>query len=129
MKVFIFNDGGYASIRMTQKNYFSGSYVGCDIATGLGLPEWEQLLKAWGVDAVTIDKERFESESYVGELEKIGFSFFIVSIAPEQTYFPKISSRISENGQMVSNPLHLMTPELPDELQTKVLKYLNKESE
>jgi len=129
MKVFIFNDGGYASIRMTQKNYFSGSYVGCDIATGLGLPEWEQLLKAWGVDAVTINKECFESESYVGELEKIGFSFFIVCIAPEQTYFPKISSRIAENGQMVSNPLHLMAPELPDELQTKFLKYLNKDKE
>ncbi|SVC31727.1 uncharacterized protein METZ01_LOCUS284581, partial [marine metagenome] len=30
LKIFIFHDNGYASIRMTQKNYFGGGYVGCD---------------------------------------------------------------------------------------------------
>ena len=35
LKIFIFDDNGYASIRMTQKNYFGGRYVGCDVNTGL----------------------------------------------------------------------------------------------
>ena len=35
IKTFIINDGGYASIRMTQSNYFDGNYVGCDPETGL----------------------------------------------------------------------------------------------
>ena len=35
IKMFILDDSGYASIRMTQKNYFGGRYVGCDRETGL----------------------------------------------------------------------------------------------
>lgn len=31
IKSFIFDDSGYASIRMTQKNYFKGEYMWCDI--------------------------------------------------------------------------------------------------
>ena len=48
---------------------------------------------------------------------------FIVKINPEQTYFPKISSKVLENGSMQSNPLHLMTPDLPNELTEKFFKY------
>jgi acetolactate synthase I/II/III large subunit len=125
LKVFIFDDGGYASIRMTQKNYFDGSYVGCDTNTGLGLPNWLALFKAWNVDAVKIDEECFLSGGYEEELNKDGFSAFIVSIAPEQTYFPKISSKVTSTGEMVSNPLHLMTPELPGTVSEKVFRYIN----
>ena len=30
VKVFIFSNSGYASIRMTQRNYFDGAYLGCE---------------------------------------------------------------------------------------------------
>jgi acetolactate synthase-1/2/3 large subunit len=40
LKMFIFANNGYASIRMTQKNYFNGAYLGCDIESGLGFPDW-----------------------------------------------------------------------------------------
>lgn len=125
LKIFIFDDGGYASIRMTQKNYFDGNYVGCDTHTGLGLPNWHALFKAWNIDAITIDEATFNAGSYEVELNKEGFSAFIVSIAPEQTYFPKISSKVIPTGEMVSNPLHLMTPELPTIVSKKVFKHIN----
>jgi acetolactate synthase-1/2/3 large subunit len=41
-----------------------------------------------------------------------GPSVFIVPIDPEQTYFPKISSRITASGSMESNPIDKMTPEI-----------------
>ena len=49
---------------------------------------------------------------------------FVVKIDPEQTYFPKISSRITKSGGMESNPLHLMTPELAREAAISFLRYL-----
>ena len=61
------------------------------------------------------------------EFDKFGLSVFIVKVNPEQTYFPKISSRILDNGQMESNPLHLMTPDLNEEISKKVFKYMEKE--
>jgi acetolactate synthase-1/2/3 large subunit len=53
---------------------------------------------------------------------------FLVPLYPEQSYFPKISSRISANGGMESNPLHLMSPELPPDTSAFALKYMPRNS-
>ena len=39
VKIFLMENNGYASIRMTQRNYFKGAWVGCDAQTGLGSAE------------------------------------------------------------------------------------------
>ena len=44
----------------------------------------------------------------------------LVHIDPKQTYFPKITSRVTESGSMESNPLHRMTPDLPEDVAAKV---------
>jgi acetolactate synthase-1/2/3 large subunit len=49
---------------------------------------------------------------------------FIVLIDPLQTYWPKITSRITESGSMESNPLHMMSPDLAPELRAKVTRFL-----
>jgi acetolactate synthase-1/2/3 large subunit len=56
-----------------------------------------------------------------------GPAVFIVPIDPEQSYFPKISSRVTESGSMESNPLHLMTPELSDEVAMTVFPHISNE--
>jgi len=123
LKMFIFDDSGYASIRMTQRNYFGGRYVGCDRDTGLGLPDWEILFQAWNIPVMRLGVG-FESTSEFQQLfEQPGVAAFIVSVDPEQTYFPKITSRILETGAIVSNPLHLMTPDLEIEKMNSVGKF------
>ena len=56
LKIFIFDDKGHASIRMTQQNYFNGKYLGCDKASGLGLPDWDQLFQVWGIEVMRINR-------------------------------------------------------------------------
>lgn len=124
LKIFIFDDSGYASIRATQRNYFGGRYVGCDRNTGLGLPDWEKLFSAWNLPVLRINKEFTNNSDFIYMFESSCPAVFIVSIDPEQTYFPKITSRITENGSMVSNPLHLMTPDLPKHQFPIVSKYI-----
>lgn len=124
IKMFIFCNDGYASIRMTQRSYFGGTYVGCDVATGLGLPDWNTLFAAYGVHAVMLDSEHPFDESALDHLNSDRPVAFLVSIDPEQTYYPKINSRATESGSMVSNPLHVMHPDLPIALASQVLKYL-----
>jgi acetolactate synthase-1/2/3 large subunit len=41
-----------------------------------------------------------------------GLCAFIVDIDPEQTYLPKISSRVTATGSMYSNPIDRMSPEI-----------------
>lgn len=124
LKIFIFDDNGYASIRMTQRNYFGGNYIGCDIKSGLGLPDWEQLFKAYRVPAMRIGKDFESQEKFASLFDTKGPAAFLVSIDPGQTYFPKIMSRVTENGTMESNPLHQMSPDLPEDIQRDVMHYL-----
>ena len=124
LKVMIFDNNGYASIRMTQLNYFGGEYLGCDVESGLGFPDWEQLFGAYGIPCVTIDGENFGGEALEQALDRPGPSAVVVKVDPEQTYFPKISSRVTEDGSMASNPLHRMSPDLPDDLFGRVGRYL-----
>ena len=112
LKMFIFHDQGHASIRMTQINYFKGKYLGCDRPSGLGLPNWSNLFTAWGVPVVQVNRDFSDSAAFKEHFERPGLCAFIVNIDPEQTYFPKISSRITASGSMESNPIDLMTPEI-----------------
>lgn len=116
LKIFIFHDQGHASIRMTQRSYFKGNYLGCDGQTGLGLPTWTKLFGAWDIPVMELPLDFEDNDEFRQRLENPGPQAFIVPIDPEQTYFPKISSRITASGSMESNPIDRMTPDLPDGL-------------
>jgi acetolactate synthase-1/2/3 large subunit len=123
VKVFLLDNDGYASIRTTQRNYFDGQYLGCDASTGLGFPDWKKLAEAFGIPWVEIQDQGLGSESVLSLLNSPGPAMFIVKVDPDQTYFPKVTSRISEDGSMISNPIHHMSPELPPELASRVFRY------
>lgn len=127
LKIFLFDDGGHASIRATQRSYFNGRYVGCDRSTGLGLPDWEKLFAAWSVPVMTLEISNLNSAEFATYFDHPGLAAFVVKIDPEQTYFPKITSRITGSGAMESNPLHLMTPELSADTFNSVARYLLKQ--
>jgi acetolactate synthase-1/2/3 large subunit len=124
LKMFILDDSGYASIRMTQKNYFGGRYVGCDRQTGLGLPDWDVLFKAWDVPVIRLLPGYETTPEFLSLFNSKQTCAFIVTVDPAQTYFPKISSRVTETGTMESKPLHLMTPDLSDQEIAEYLQYL-----
>jgi acetolactate synthase-1/2/3 large subunit len=124
IKTFLFSNDGYGSIRMTQKNYFDGAYLGCDIETGLGFPDWHKLFGAYEIESVTIDENWSTSSHVMAMLKRDSPAAFIVPIDPLQTYWPKITSRVLPDGRMESNPLHQMSPNLSEDLLKQVGVYL-----
>jgi acetolactate synthase-1/2/3 large subunit len=124
LKIFIFDDGGYASIRMTQKNYFKGAYLGCDTKTGLGMPEWQHIFAAYGVPSVGVGPGFVREPDFHALFDDPGVAAFLVRIDPDQTYFPKITSRVTPQGSMVSEPLHRMSPPLDSTVLAEVGRYL-----
>jgi len=125
LKIFIFSNEGYASIRTTQKNYFGGAYVGCDTQTGLGFPKWATLFEAYGIPSMALAPGFPRNAAFADAMSKPGPQGFIVPVDPEQMYFPKITSRVTAGGGMESNPLHAMTPDLSPDVAADVLRYLN----
>ena len=124
LKIFIFDDNGYASIRLTQKNYFNGKYVGCDQTTGLIFPNWVKFFNSYNLKTFIIRKNFEKNKKFLKLFNKKEIVIFLVKIDPEQTYFPKITSFLDKKNGMISNPIHLMTPEIENKKIKNVLKYI-----
>jgi acetolactate synthase-1/2/3 large subunit len=126
LKAFVFANTGYASIRMTQKNYFDGAWIGCDQKTGLGLPDLAHLATTYGLRYTKISTQNDLQTKQLTEIFLRNEPELIeVPVDPEQTYFPKISSKLNDDGTMQSNPLHLMDPALSHEVASRVFRYIN----
>lgn len=127
IKMFVVCNDGYASIRSSQQSYFNGNYVGCDISTGLGLPKWFEICNAYGIEYFKIDSKNIFSEEFHEFMNSGSPVFFEVSTDPNMLYFPKVASKILEDGKMTSAAIHDMTPKLSYDVASMVFKYLPRE--
>jgi acetolactate synthase-1/2/3 large subunit len=57
-------------------------------------------------------------------LKQNGPAAFIVKIHPDQSYLPKVTSKIFSDGKMRSNPIHLMDPPLSTDISESVFRFL-----
>lgn len=122
--IYLWFNNGYASIRMTQKTYFQGAWLGCDTESGLGFPDWPTLFASFDIPVLAMGPEGFHSEKTQQFIREHDLYAVLVPIDPAQTYLPKISSFITPSGGMKSNPLHKIGPELPEEQYKRMAPYL-----
>jgi acetolactate synthase-1/2/3 large subunit len=125
IKIFLFENQGYASIRATQKKFFNGAYLGCDPETGLGFPNWEKLFDAYDIPCRYLTEEE-STECYLGKLlnERIGPEAWVIRIDPNQPNWPAVSTVLAANGSLTSSPIYDMNPKLSDEIMSRVGRYL-----
>lgn len=127
LKLVVWNNNGYLSIRTTQKKFFSGREIGVDKNSGVSFPNLKKISKAYGIP--------YFSESRINNLEKKLLSAFKVKgpviieiFCPEmQEIIPTASSKKLSDGRMVSKPLEDMYPFLDEDvfLKEMIIKPLN----
>ena len=125
IKIFLFDNAGYASIRATQKKFFNGAYLGCDHETGLAFPNWEKLFGAYDIPCRYLSVEEIE-EDFLRELlgNSEGPEAWVVRVDPEQPNWPAVASVLGANGSLTSRPIYDMLPKLTDNVLAKVGRYL-----
>lgn len=121
IKYFVLNNNGYASIRASQGGYFK-QIIGCDPTSGLTLPNISALATAFGLPVRRIDGSSNLREAIDEALALDGPVLCEVMVPPEQAIGPRITSKIGQNGAMVSSPLEDLFPFLGrDELRANML--------
>lgn len=129
LKIFVFNNDGYASIRSTQNRYFKGNLVGSNERTGVKLPNLELIASAFNIQYFRINHEE-EYENIVFNNFKVRQpTIFEIIIDPDLNYSPKIESKLDKNGKMLSQALQYMVPEIESSVQAEINQFLEKISE
>ena len=117
VKVFLINNQGYHSIRITQTNLFSHhTKVGIGPESGdLSFPDYAKIADAFGYPYRRACSNREVQECIDWALKTEGFTFCEIMTDTKQVWEPKSSARRLEDGSLVSPPLEDLAPFLPRE--------------
>lgn len=122
IKIFVINNSGYHSIRITQTNLFNKNFVGVGPESGdLSFPEFKKIAEAFGYRYFSAHSN-VEMKSVVDQvLNMDGPVFTEIFTDTKQVWEPKSSTKRLEDGTLVSPPLEDLAPFLPREELRKIM--------
>lgn len=124
IRIVVFNNDGYHSIRQSQTNFFKGRElcgVGPD-SSDLSFPDMEKIAYAYGYKFKRVSSN-LELDTFLENNKDIKEPEILEIMVDHKTYFqPKAGSMKLENGQMVSAPLENLAPYLPSEEIKEIMK-------
>lgn len=116
IKIFLINNGGYHSIRQTQKNYFGEPLVGIGVDShDLSFPDMGKLAQAYGLPYVAAHHNEELAAAVEKTLSLKGPAICEAFVTLEQNFEPKSAAKRLPDGTMVSPPLEDLSPFLPEE--------------
>ena len=112
IKIFVLNNAGYLSIRLSQANMFK-RLTGESNQSGISFPDIVKVAQAYGLPSMRIGYDDLKSGLH-SALQMRGPVVCDVLLDPEQPFEPRVSARQLPGGRIVSSNLEDMTPFLDD---------------
>ena len=122
IKLFVFNNNGYGSIRNMQRGRFDGHFVACDPSSGLTLPDLQRIATAYQLPYVKI-AHPLKLENQVRDVLALkGPVICEVMLDPEVGTSPRLASEVLPDGRMRSKPMEELAPFLPADELAEILR-------
>lgn len=115
--IFIFNNGGYLSIRQSQKKHFKNQ-IGTGPTSGLTFPDFVMLAKAFDIRTMRLSGPKF-AEQLEECLESTGPLLAEIQIDPNMEFEPRSASVRLPDGRIISSAPENMYPFLRKEELTR----------
>ena len=110
IKIFVWNNNGYLSIRASQRKFFEGRFIGTDSTNGVSFPELEKIAGAYGIQFFKVSDSRALNSTLELVLGFKGPVICEVIVPSDQEVIPAVSSLKKSDGTIVSKPLEDMYP-------------------
>lgn len=114
IKLFVLNNQGYASIRASQTNYFGGPNIGCSPETGVSIPDYRKVARAYGLKTAVIEGQGEGQSDLRSAVRKVlrsrGPVVCDVHVIPDEIRAPRVTSIQRPDGSFVSKPLEDLWP-------------------
>ena len=122
IKIFIYNNGGYLTIKQTQQLGFKSRIMGSDYKSGLSFPNYELISKSHGIKFFKISDTR-KIKKTIEKILKINEPVICELILDnEQEQMPKAINKRTSDGKSIPTTFEDMYPFLPKiELKSNML--------
>jgi len=122
VKIFVWNNDGYLSIRASQRKFFEERYIGTDETSGVSFPDLKKISKAYGIKYFNAAKPKSLNRVLEKVLAYDGPVICEVMCIRDQEIIPSVASYKKDDGTMVSKPLEDMYPFLDrDEFKREMI--------
>ena len=122
IKLFIYNNGGYLTIKQTQQLGFNGRLMGSDEDSGISFPDFVKVAEAHGIPAIRLDSHENLKENIQKFLEQEGMGVCDLILDNEQEQCPKAINRRKPDGTTEPTVFEDMYPFLSkEEIESNML--------
>lgn len=115
IKIFVLNNNGYHSIRQTQNNIFKNELVGVNDQNGVYFPKFREVARAFELPFYIADNHDDLEYTINAALEIKGPVLCEIVLDENQNFEPKLSSKVLDDGTIVSPDIDDMFPFLSRE--------------
>ena len=105
VKLFVLNNGGYATIKQTQELGFEGRLMGINEESGLSFPDFMKIAEANRIKGVRLDSHQDLKKQIEEVMEHDGPVLCEIMMDPDQIQAPKAVNRRNADGTMKQTPL------------------------
>lgn len=109
IKIFVFNNNGYTSIRETQRAYFEG-YIASEPSSGVSIPDIVKVAQSFGIKAKRIENQDNLRKEIKEVLDYDGPFVCDLKISETQLVIPKQGVFNRPDGKPVPRPIEDMIP-------------------
>ncbi len=110
IKIFVFNNGGYLSIRHTQYGFLKKNYVGSSPKGNLSLPDFVKVAEAYGFETLRVNSQKNLSQILQKILKKKGPALCEIMVSENQEVSPRQGFDEMTDGTFKPRPLEDMYP-------------------
>ena len=124
IKIFIGCNGGYRGVVRSQSNMFEGRYTGCTPDTGVEIPDFEKVAKAFDIPYIKINNHNDLEDKFKAIYQDDSLMIIEWPQDPSQLIEPRVMNRKDDDGNIVSTNIDDLSPFLPKE-EYEAMKYKN----
>ncbi|MBS3124389.1 thiamine pyrophosphate-binding protein [Candidatus Woesearchaeota archaeon] len=116
VKIFIYNNGGYLTMKQTFEDKFEGRVMGSDEKTGLFFPDFVKVAESYGIKALKItSQEELTSQKFNEILNNSEPILCELLMQENQAQVPKFLARTTSEGKTIFTPFEDLYPFLPED--------------
>lgn len=121
IKVIVFSNDGYNAIRQTCKNFFNGVQIGCTAESGVSFPEFSKVAECFGYQYKCCNTNQEIGESLRWLFASDESMLLEIKQQLDDPVRPRVMSRSTKDGKILTPSLQDMSPFLPEEEVEKLM--------
>lgn len=106
IKIFIINNDGYLSIKLTQNSFFNGHLVATDNNTGVSIPQFKKIAEAFDFPYFRIDNNDMIDNVLTQIDDRVTRCIVEIITDPNELHEPKVKAKgLDSNGKIIPGEL------------------------